>query len=408
MIAMKNNESFQYRILLALTGLVVLFPVSCNYIMEGGIIGEWVARMCELSEGGSPGGFPLFASAEAIASTGIPANGMDSNLWFFLPALVYRLGNNLVFAYRSYMLAIQAGTLAASILLFGRIFSHSESKLPVFFGVLLYMTCPYRIYVCYDLGDLSQTAAWMLLPVYLWAILGLLQKEGNQIWNLTAAALSLAGIGYGDTVFFLIAAGVTLPSGLAKRRLSVLIAPIAGSLLFLPGLYRLFQYLFRNGFQDLNMPLGSIMPKGYPLGSYFSSYAFREGHPGMGLGMVICLLTGIWLFFVTGRKPSMQCKVFTGTAAFFILLSYIGFPWDYFQRLGDWALKLISLIETPAIFFGMAYLFLCVPAASAIKRIRQYENKTAAYAVPLLVMLACYGICIYQCNNLTYTRPPLP
>jgi len=406
-IAKKNNYRYQYSVLLFMAGLVALFPVSCNYIMEGGMVTEWTARIAEIAEGLRSGHLYLYPSAGALEASGISINGMDSNLWFWLPGLLYRLTGNLTLAYRIYMLAIQSATLAASTLMFSRIFSRRETDTPVFFGVLLYMTCPYRIYVCYDLADLSQAAAWMLLPVYMWAVLGILSKEGNKPRNLVTAALTLAGIGYADVIFFLTAAGITMLAGLAKRTFRIFIAVAGGGILFLPGLYRLARYLFLDDFQEMNLPLKSIMADGYHLGSYFSSYAFRSGQPGMGLGMLACLLAGAWLVFVRNDKPSGKCKAATAAAAFFVLLSFSLFPWDYLQRMGGWALKLVSLINTPAVFWGMANLFLCVPAASAMNRIRQHENKLLASAIPLMVILACYGLCVYQCNTLTYARLPL-
>ena len=178
--------------------------------------------------------------------------------------------------------------------------------------------------------------------------------------------------------------------------------------MFLPGLERLFDYLFRDGFQELGMSLGSIMPKGYTPGQYFSSYAWRDGHPGMGLGMMVCLMTAAWLGFVEGEKENRKvCRAFGGLALFLGLLSLRYFPWDYVQRLGIWALKLVSLAGTPAVFWGMAFFALCVPAAGGVDRIRRKENSPAAFAVPALVAAACLGLCLYQCNMLIYSRAPL-
>lgn len=36
------------------------------------------------------------------------------------------------------------------------------------------------------------------------------------------------------------------------------------------------------------------------------------------------------------------------------------FPWDFVQRMGSWALGLVTLIGTPAVFFGYAQILLCV------------------------------------------------
>lgn len=402
-----SDREYLYHVLIIVAAAAALFPVSCDYIMSGGIITEWIARVTELGTGLKEGHLYLFPESETLINAGIRVNGMNSNLWFLLPGLLYRISGSMVLAWRVYMLMLQAGTLFASMLLFRRIFPGEDGKQPAFFGILLYMTCPYRIYVCYDLANLSQATAWMLLPLYIWAVVGV-AEEKEWMKNLIFAALSLAGIGYADTVFFVTAAGTTLLVSLALRKVQILISIAAGGVLFGPGLYRLVQYMFSDRFAGLDMPLRSIMQNGYRLGHYFSSYSFRDGHPGMGLGMLICLLTGVWLRFVLGKKEGQRSdRLFSWLALFFVILSFYYFPWDFVQRLGTWSLKLVSLADTPALFWGIAFLFLCIPAARFMEGIWKCEVKWAAQAVPAVVMLACIGICVYQCNTLTYNRLPL-
>lgn len=306
---------------------------------------------------------------------------------------------DMLLTYRVRLLVIQIGTLLASMLLFERTFSYAETKLPAFIGTLLYMTCPYRIYVCHDPADLSQATALMLLPLYSWAILEIMTGTGK-IRHLAVASLALAGVGYANSVFFLAAAGLTLLAGLSLRKLWCLLPPTAAGLLFLPGLRRLAIYLFTDQYRELNLPLGSIMRDGYRLGEYLHFYMFRHDNPGMGPGMLICLLAGIWLGFVgKQQKPRdahayKTCVAFTAMAIFFTILSSYYFPWDVFQRIGEWSLKLISLMGTPKIFWGMANLCLCFPAAYAMERIRGRVETPIFRIITLLVLFFSIGVCI--------------
>lgn len=408
----KGKSLYWYYVFCLAAGVVALLPVSCSYIMNSGIITEWIARVEELAVGFEMGQSFLFPSAEVILGTGIKANAMNSNLWFALPGFLVRLTGNMVTAYRIYMLVLQIGTLLASILFFERIFAGAETRLPAFFGVLLYMTCPYRLYVCYDLANISQTVAWMLLPLYLWAVMGILGvgagKGFGSLHFTVVAACALAGIGYADAVFFVTAAGLSVLTGALAKKWQLLAAVAAGSAAFLPGLQHLFQYMFLGGFQELDLPLQSIMGNGYSVGEYFGAYSFRNEHPGMGLGMLACLLTGGWLWFVEkSREPHRVCRNFARLSLFLTVLSLCLFPWDLCQRLGGWALRLVALAGTPAVFWGMGFLCLCVPAACAMERISRHEDRRIAFVVPLIVLLACLGICVYQCNTLIYSRPPL-
>ena len=400
----KNNRRYLYRILCVLTAVTALLPVACDYIMSGGIVTEWIARVKELAI--EP--LQLFPSAETLADAGTKVNAMDSNVWFFCSGLLYRLTGDLVFTYRVYMLAIQVGTLLFSRLFFERFFEDKDSKLPAFFGMLLYMTSPYRIYVCYDRADLSMAAVWMLLPLYAWAVLGMVRKDKSMWRDIVVGALALAGVGYADAVVFLALMAVTLLAALWFRAMLPMVAAVAGGVLFLPGLYRLIQYLFTDVYQDLNLSVQSIMSKGYRIGQFFSTYAFRDGHPGMGIGLLVCLLTGLWLRFVNGDgRRSRKEHFFTATAVLFLFLSTRYFPWDVAQRMGAWALKLVALLHTPAVLYGIACGCLCIPAAGSVEGMTDYENKTVAFAVPVFVLTACLGVCIFQCNMLTYSRLPL-
>lgn len=426
-----SREAYLYRVLCIMAGVVALFPVSYNHIMSGGIVTEWIARMEELAAGLRAGQLYFYPSAEVFRDTGIRVNGMNSNFWFIIPSILYLLSGNMVLTYRVYMLAVQAATLVGAILLFQRLFAAEETKLPAFFSTLLYMTCPYRIYICYDLANISQATAWMLMPFYAWAVVGLM-KENNglmkedkrhkfgkaDLLHFLIAVLALAGIGYADVVLFLIAVGITALVSLALRMWLLFGLLAAGGACFLPGLYRLMRYLFMGAYAELEMPLKSIMGDGYRFGEYFSSYSFRNGHPGMGMGMLICLLAGAWLGFAeNGDSLPEPVGGKCGKGRFFVIMSILmtllslrRFPWDFVQRLGVWALKLVSLMDTPAVFWGVGFLCLCVPAGYAmnrINRIGRHEEREAALAVPVMVMLFCVGICVYQCNTLTYNRPPL-
>lgn len=402
-----NNTIYLYRVLYVLIAAVSLFPVSCNYIMSGGIVGEWIARVEEISEGFRMGRLYLFPSAETVVNAGYGGNGMNSNFCFFLPGFLHYLSGNIVFSYRVFMLLIQTGTLLTALLFFQRIFADEESGLSALFGVLLYMTCPYRIYVCYDWANLSQATVWMLMPLYAWAAAGILSDKRKRR-DMAVASLALAGMGYADVISFLTIAGLTLLVGFIKRKLWIFLSAAAGGMLFLPGIYRLMQYLFLNRFTELNLPIHSIMKNGYRFGEYFSVYTYEEGHPGMGIGMLLCLLAGVWLWFVKGKRQENKiCRSCRTLSILLLLLSACYFPWDLLQRAGDWALKLVSLIETPAVFCGMAYGGLSVVGADTAGRFSRQEDGIPAAAAPVIILLACLGLCIYQCNMLTYTRQPL-
>lgn len=397
-----QNKKKEYGFFYMIIVLTTMLPLACRYIMQGGIIDEWVVRIQEVK---------LFPDMETILSTGSRMNALNSNLWFLPSAVLFAATKKLVWSYMLQMVFLQVGTLFTSYIMFHEIFSGSfdfmdmEEKRSILFGVLLYMTCPYRIYCCYDRADLFQAAAWMLLPVYIWAVIKV-TENGKWIY-IFLTAFSLAGIGYADNIYFLIVTGISLLVVIIANNWKLLFALAGGCILFFPGLFRLVQYFCTDRYDELGFSLQSIMDRGYTIGEYFGFYVYSEGKPGMGFGIFFGLLTGLWLIFVAEKwKKSTISKLFFWLAIIMFLLSLKYFPWDYVQRLGSWSLKLVGLIGTPAIFGGLAQLLFCVPAACASGKIGKAENRYIAVGMTMLIALSSLGLCAYYCDMLIYQRIP--
>lgn len=394
----KNQENsnkiyyFLYFIIVAIT----MLPLICGYVMQGSAIEEWAVRVQEVS---------LFPSLETILKTDSRTNALHSGLWFLPSSVLYTVTNNLYYSYTFQMFFFQIGTVFSSYLMFYRIFSEEEDKRVVFFGVLLYMTCPYRLYCCYDAGDLFQVAAWMIVPVYVWAVTGIIKKK--KWMNIFIAACALAGIGYANSIYFLAATGLSVLIMFFFKAWKIVFSLAGGCIFFVPGLFHLAQYLFTDKYNDVNLSLQSIMPSGYVIGDYFAFFVYREGRPGIGFGLLFALLSGLWLIFVTGKwEKSKVCRIFFIFTVLLILFSLKYFPWDYVQRIGSFGLKLVSVIGTPVVFGGMAQLILCIPAALSAFRISKTENHYIAKGISLLILFSVLVWCIYFSNTLTYQRLP--
>lgn len=286
---------------------------------------------------------------------------------------------------------IQVGTLVTSWVMFRRLFQRAGQA--VFFGVLFYCTSPYRLYICYGLEDVYQAAVWMLLPLYIWAAAGIVNNH-NIGKNLAIASLVLGAAGYGDVPQMLIIMGITVMAAIWFRKPMLLAVLAAGGLTALPVLLRLGKYLFVEGLDGLEGLPATIMGLGYEPGEFFRIFVYREGHPGMG-GMLFALAVGLWLWFVKGQKGWANgfCLVAAGVL---LLCSFKYFPWEYAQRPGIWALKLIALFRTPTVFFGHGQIFMCVLAAAAMGEVGRQKEKMLASGISLAVLALCLGICVYQ------------
>ncbi|MCM1568087.1 MAG: hypothetical protein NC081_01420 [Roseburia sp.] len=272
------------------------------------------------------------------------------------------------------MILLQLVSAGTAGLLFFRMFA---DKYITYFGVLLYLTCPYRLFVCFRQGSLSGAAVWALLPLYTLAVWELYKKRRSLI-SLLAAASVLTAIGFLDILSFLILSGLSLLIALCCRRIQGLLPPIAAALCCLKPLLTLVRYLLSPMAAETRQ-LHSIMGAGYMPGEFFNVYACADGHPGLGIGLFIGLGILLWLTLAEGNlQLPGSCRIALGLALFLSILSLRIFPWDIAQRLGLWALRLVSLLETPGIFFGLASFCLCLPSGFAMGSLCRPKEKAAA------------------------------
>ena len=69
-----DDRQSTYCILCVLASAVALFPLGCDYVMDGGIVTEWLARVAEVAEGFRSGEFYLFPSLETRMASGLTEN----------------------------------------------------------------------------------------------------------------------------------------------------------------------------------------------------------------------------------------------------------------------------------------------------------------------------------------------
>lgn len=287
------------------------------------------------------------------------------------------------------LLFLQGMTLWSAAKMFGRLFTEKRT---VWFGVLFYMTCPWRIYLCYDRADLGSVCAWALFPVVVWSITGL-YRQGARWQEILLGTLAVAGIWYADFKMGLMTVGVLLFSALWYRKLWGILVTAVGTVCFLPQGMSLLRFVGMGDTQVWNPMLGSIAPNGYAVGQFFTSFAYAEGHPGLGLGLFASLLLLLWLLWTEESVKLPKGGGFFGAAACLLAwMSMSCFPWDYVQRLGMPFVRLVALLESPAFFFGGACGLLCIPAAYAMEGLFMQDKEYVRKWFPAIIAAASLGL----------------
>ena len=240
--------------------------------------------------------------------------------------------------------------------------SADKEKL-TFAGMAVYMLLPAHVNMAWNNRDWTQIMIWMLVP---FAAVMLLRLKKATTWagKIGYGIMAAGGIGIigrKDGVAYLILLFLLVVAGICQKQWLYPLAGILGMVLAYPTFYVWKYWLFDGAFAESGLEYTSIMEQGYSIGGLFSTYFHRDGHPGMGILLIAVLLVPVYAAFV--KKISVfnrKDAVLLGTAVLLTAMSLRYFPWDFVQRLGSWALGLVTLIQTPAVFFYYAQMVLCV------------------------------------------------
>ena len=239
----------------------------------------------------------------------------------------------------------------------------SRKRWLTFAGMILYLMLPAHVAIVGPNRDFTQSMLWMLVP-FLAVMLGRMKRAARWTARLGYGALAVAAlgvIGRNDGMACLILLFLCGIAGICEKQWQYPVVGILGVLSAYPTYRTWKHWLFDGAFEESGLEYTSIMDRGYSLGGLFSTYFHRGGNPGMGILLLGCLLFLLYNSFVKRRKLCAgKDWLWLGTATLLTVMSLRYFPWDYVERLGIWALGLVSLLRTPAVFFGYAQMILCV------------------------------------------------
>lgn len=390
-----------YILIFALTSA----PVFLGYVMEGGAA-VWLGRMREFRESFAGGVVLWFPTPGLVTVFGSQGMSFDNGVWLLPIVLLQMLGVEEQTAYCIWMAILGVAAMGAAHWMMKAFF---ENRVTALSGVLLYMSCPYRIYIFFDRADMGQILVWVLTPLFIGGLARLRLKTRKKAPQGLIAAVAYAGIWYADARWgVLLGICAALYLLFWERRLSGLLFLAVGAALSLPAVIYLARYLLKGGMEVWDLPLGSIMEKGYTLGHFMTNWTYQPDMPGMGIAFIAALLLLIWFYWSGyGEEMPKAVKGLFLSAGALTAFSLRYFPWDYVQRIGAPFLRFVGLIETPGVFWMLANILFTVPAAWVVGEICKKQDTTIKWAILVLLLMAALATALYLCNALTYTHLPL-
>lgn len=293
-----------HKIMYFFIALIVWTPISVGYVMQGGVSAAWVG---------------LFHDNIETASR----------------------------IYLVIMAVIQIGTFIGCYFFLRKYVSGKNQEIIVLMGNALYMLNPVRLYVCYDLGDLTLAFFFMCIPFLEWALFNALGK-----WH----EKKMPGM-IRDFFICLLCIGVAT--------ITIYFNPIEADL--------------------------EILKERYWINDIFSSFIYRTAHPGMGLGLILAV--GLYAWWILVKKHKMK-KSEVGILVV-VLLFLIAAGCN--QSMGYGPLLAMGL--------GINCLILLVTGRDYVIGDDTECRKYRLWIYGTIV--ACLAVGSFICNNLMYYRTPL-
>lgn len=254
----------------------------------------------------------------------------------------------------------------ASILFFKELFK-DEDEYKTFFGVLLIAVSPYRFFICFSEKEKLTALAVSLIPLYAFFVLKAIKNVKIKIVFCILAGIALALIGMLHFPILTVLIFVSITLVFVYKAPLVLLTIALGFGLSIPFTLDTLKYLLFGGFDELNYSCASIMPYGYRFGSYFNTFMNIDSNPGFGIGLIVCLLAGVWNTISDSKKVRSKTDYYMFIMGIlFMLTASKKFPWEYVQRIASPLLRYVGIWRTPTFFAGLAGFFLSVIGAKAI------------------------------------------
>ena len=366
-------------LILSLAGICLLssLPLFAYGDIVGHDYGYHVMRIEGLAKELWNGVFPVRISSAFFKGRGYPSSIYYNDIFLYPAALLRMAGLSMSYAYKCYVLMINAVTAWVSYLCFLGIF---RSRKVALLTALAYTTASYRLVDIYVRSAVGEYTALTFLPVVALAvhrIYGELATARAQREATALLAVGMSGL-IGSHILSVEMAVLTLlvvvlalwRRTFAPRRLLVLFTAAAITLLL--NLYFIVPFLdyYMNVSVRINATMNRV-PKIQAVGARFPELfaffnePFGYGHMGAG-GKRLMLTTGLVLMaacvgavvlWVNDRlRRRGRIKFLTVLSVLMLWMASSAFPWNFLaahSRLG----ALLAQVQFPWRYLGIAEIF---------------------------------------------------
>ena len=404
--------------------LVSALPLFTNYCLNSAEVPYQLVRIEELKNHLSAGIFQAAMPVNWQYEHGTA--GLDSNLFWLLPAVLRGMGLPLEAVYRIFLLGICVVTVWLSYIAFRKLFQDQKLGL---FGCMLYSWTPWYLDTLYGRAAIGEALGYAFLPVLLLFLAETSEQEKKlPRWLLLTVGVTLL---LQSSFAVLLIGMLLLAFGCIYERKRMLDrqglltlgkAALATLLVNLWYMLPLARYLI--AYRDVVRYVGSrpFQEKGVFLLHYLNVffqpgtvYDYQEngfqGSAAVGIGaaLLFLLLLFLWLEFsgqlrLREQKPVVRGMFWCGVLG--VLLSLGSFPWDFLRRNAVFQVLTFSM-QSPVIFMILGICGFTMTGGHLLEFYRKKKSSSAATILEITVVVIAFVTTQYLTNGLLLDRAPL-
>ncbi len=391
-----NYANKQIVIVLGLTIFFSSLPLFMDFLYWGHDMDFHTARIWSLAEGIKNGHWIVPIQTEMVNGYGYATPLFYSQLFLYIPALIYCLGAPLQVSYQIYAILINAASCLICFYCIKELFRNKRFAL---FGAILYTLSAYRLADVYTRASVGEYTAMAFLPLVLYGFARVYMTEEKKItWrDYMPIVIGLTGIIRCHiltceltALCILLFCLLTIKKTFQPQRFLALVR--AALITFAVNAAFLIPFL-SSMTMNLNVKanqVNQIQEQGTYLVQALGLFMTATGgsvkgtldEMPMSVGFSLIIGIGILLYCCAKRydweierdKMLRFGTYCAGFAVLSILFSLRFMPWDSIRNISGIIAKMLCMIQYPWRYYAFATVFGVFAAVTGVKVISEYKG----------------------------------
>lgn len=371
-------------------------PLMTDSLFWGHDLDFHLNRIMALADGLKAGHVFVPIQTEVLNGYGYASPLFYSQLFLYLPAILYNLAVPIQMCYQIYAILVNILTCGIAYYSFKGIAQDNQIAAA---GALMYLLSPYRVTNLFIRAAVGEYTAMTFFPLIVYGFVRVYTEDDRklEIRVYLPIVVGLTGLIEShvlscelSAMFIVAVCLVNYKKTFVLRRFIVLVKAAVLTLLVNMAFILPFLDSMQMNIRVNNEPVNRIQMHGTYLQQVFSGFQISFGGSGGGmndempLSLGIPLVFGIIIFLACysvqneqQRKKSSEIKVGSICTIFAIasiILSLRFFPWDSFENLNEMLAKVLCIVQFPWRYLSMATIFAAVATVIGLYGVKELKG----------------------------------